>query len=268
MIPKIIHYCWFGRAPKPEIVESCIASWRRFCPGWELREWNEDNWDLERFPYAQDAYASKNWALVSDVARLDILDRFGGVYLDTDVEILRENPFEPYLRFGAVLSFETERGINTGQFFACRQGGDLCRRLLLPYSQVSYSPDTVLVNTRMNEPVIRELLPDLKWNGKTQRFGDDAFLILGYEEYGRIMKHYGMRSWCENLPDWKVSKDSRLKRFLRRPETFEKFENSALGRKLLPAYTFLSYDLLDLGPGFYLKLLYNKRIRPKLTKRD
>lgn len=78
MIPKIIHYCWFGKNSKPEIVERCIASWKKYCPDWEIKEWNEDNFDVTSIPYMKEAYEAKKWAFVSDVARLLILYQSGG----------------------------------------------------------------------------------------------------------------------------------------------------------------------------------------------
>lgn len=265
MIPKTIHYCWFGHNPKPEIIEKCIASWRKYCPDWEIIEWNEDNWDVTRFSYAQEAYDAGKWAFVSDVARLDVLCKLGGVYLDTDVEILTERPFDSYIDYCNVMCFENARGINTGQFFACEKGAELCRRFLEPYQKCHYTRETQLVNTQMNEPIIRELLPNIKWNGHSQSFAVDGkrILIMGCEEYSGLMKHYGTRSWCENLPEYSVSKDNWLKRRLRKPERFEKLESSAFGRRILPIYTFLSYDLLDLGPVFYVKLFYNNHIRAR-----
>lgn len=81
MIPETIHYCWFGRNPKPELIQKCIASWRRYCSDWEIIEWNEDNWDISRFNYAKEAYEAGKWAFVSDVARLDVLCKLGGYIL-------------------------------------------------------------------------------------------------------------------------------------------------------------------------------------------
>ena len=89
MIPKIIHYCWFGGKPMPELALKCIESWKKFLPEYELRLWNEDTFDINSVPYAQEAYAAKKYAFVSDYVRLWALEREGGVYLDTDVEVLR-----------------------------------------------------------------------------------------------------------------------------------------------------------------------------------
>lgn len=78
MIPKTIHYCWFGRGPKLALIERCIASWQKYCPDYEIIEWNEDNYDVNCIPFTRDAYADKKWAYVSDYARLDIIYNQGG----------------------------------------------------------------------------------------------------------------------------------------------------------------------------------------------
>lgn len=108
MIPKIIHYCWFGHNPKPELAEKCISSWKQFLPGYEIKEWNESNYDVNKIPYTAQAYREKKYAFVSDYARFDILYRYGGVYFDIDVEIIKpldqilKNPFAGLESPGAV----------------------------------------------------------------------------------------------------------------------------------------------------------------------
>ena len=88
-IPKIIHYCWVGGKPKPQSVLYCIESWKRCCPDYEIREWNESNYDFTKNEYMRQAYEAKKWGFVPDYARLDIIYEYGGIYLDTDVEMLR-----------------------------------------------------------------------------------------------------------------------------------------------------------------------------------
>jgi len=96
MIPKIIHYCWFGHGLKPELVERCMASWHKYMPDWEYMEWNEDNFDMSSAPiYVQQAYEAKKYAFVSDYVRLWALEKFGGLYMDVDFEVY--NSFEPLL---------------------------------------------------------------------------------------------------------------------------------------------------------------------------
>lgn len=88
-IPKTIHYCWFGRNPLPKLAIKCIESWRKFLPDYEIKEWNEDNFDVMMIPYTAEAYKNKKYAFVSDYARFWILYHYGGLYFDTDVEIIK-----------------------------------------------------------------------------------------------------------------------------------------------------------------------------------
>ena len=94
MIPKIIHYCWYGRGEKSAAIQMCIESWRKYCPDWEIKEWNEDNFDITQNRYMQEAYEAKKWAFVSDYVRLKVLYDEGGIYLDTDVELIKYEDLE------------------------------------------------------------------------------------------------------------------------------------------------------------------------------
>ena len=89
MIPKVIHYCWFGRNPLPKLAVKCIESWKKFLPDYEIKEWNEDNFDVNMIPYTKEAYEAKKYAFVSDYARFWILYNYGGLYFDTDVEVIK-----------------------------------------------------------------------------------------------------------------------------------------------------------------------------------
>lgn len=89
MIPKVIHYCWFGGKPLPKSAIKCIDSWRRYLPDYEIKRWDESNYDVNKIPYTRDAYKARKYAFVSDFARFDILYQYGGLYFDTDVEIIR-----------------------------------------------------------------------------------------------------------------------------------------------------------------------------------
>lgn len=106
MIPKIIHYCWFGRGPLPELAQKCIASWKKYLPDYEIKEWNEDNFDVNIIPYTAEAYKAKKYAFVSDYARFWILYQYGGIYFDTDVEVIR--PIDDIVERGNFMGFETE----------------------------------------------------------------------------------------------------------------------------------------------------------------
>ena len=117
-IPKIIHYCWVGGNPKPESVLYCIESWKKYCPEYEIKEWNESNYDFTQNLYMNQAYEAKKWGFVPDYARLDIVYNYGGIYLDTDVEMVRN--FDKLLENQAFMGFE-----NTGDgeyFVNCGHG--------------------------------------------------------------------------------------------------------------------------------------------------
>ena len=116
MIPKIIHYCWFGRGKKPKLAQKCIASWRRLCPDFEIREWNEDNCDYLAIPFMAEAYAAGKYAFVSDVMRLIVLEQYGGVYFDTDVELVRD--ISSLLDDDGFIGFENDSFVNSGQVMA------------------------------------------------------------------------------------------------------------------------------------------------------
>ena len=107
MIPKVIHYCWFGRNPLPDSALKCIESWKQYCPDYEIKEWNEDNFDVYSNTYIAQAYEVKKYAFVSDYARFWILNRDGGIYFDTDVELIK--PIDDILKQGPFLGCEKQR---------------------------------------------------------------------------------------------------------------------------------------------------------------
>lgn len=90
MIPRIIHYCWFGRNEKPKLAQKCITSWQKFCPDYKIIEWTEDNFNIDAYPYARFCYQNKKWAFLSDFVRLIVVAEYGGIYFDTDVELLKK----------------------------------------------------------------------------------------------------------------------------------------------------------------------------------
>ena len=111
MIPKIIHYCWFGGNPIPEKEQRCIESWKKFCPDFEIQEWNENNFDISCNSYVAEAYQARKYAFVSDFVRLWALAQYGGIYLDTDVELCQS--IEPLLSHRAFSGFEDDSHIPT-----------------------------------------------------------------------------------------------------------------------------------------------------------
>ncbi len=112
MIPKVIHCCWFGGGKKPELVQNCMASWERHLPGYEIVEWNEDNFDISANEYCRQAHEARKWAFVSDYTRLHVLYHHGGIYMDTDVEVLKS--LYPFLGHEAFSGFEQPGYIPAG----------------------------------------------------------------------------------------------------------------------------------------------------------
>lgn len=112
MIPKIIHYCWFGRGAMPPLAKKCIATWKKYLPDYHIKEWNEDNFDLSLFPFTEEAYRQKKYAFVTDVVRLYALYTEGGIYMDTDVEVLKS--LDAFLSHPAFSGFEEETKVPTG----------------------------------------------------------------------------------------------------------------------------------------------------------
>ena len=136
MIPKKIHYCWFGGAEKKELVKKCIDSWKKYCPDYEIIEWNESNYDVYKNAYIKEAYTNKKWAFVSDFARLDIIYKEGGFYLDTDVELIRS--LDPLCDKSCILGVESTGYINTGLGFGAEQGNKTIELMLREYKNTHF----------------------------------------------------------------------------------------------------------------------------------
>lgn len=142
MISKVIHYCWFGRGQMPKLALKCIESWKKYCPDYEIKEWNEDNFDLDLFPYVREAYDARKFAFVTDVVRLYALYHEGGIYMDTDVEVIK--PLDSLLTYDAVSGFESPTQIPTG-LMASRDGHPLFKELLEEYDGIHFlRPDGTL----------------------------------------------------------------------------------------------------------------------------
>lgn len=140
-IPKVIHYCWFGGNPLPKDAKRCIESWKKFCPDYQIIEWNESNFDYTDNLYAKQAMECKRWAFVSDYARLKIVYEQGGIYLNTDVELIR--PLDDLLDYEAFFGFENnrekqEREVATGLGFGAQKGNAVVKAMLEDYKNISF----------------------------------------------------------------------------------------------------------------------------------
>jgi len=151
MIPQIIHYCWFGKKPLPKLAKKCIASWRKYFPNHQIKEWNESNYDVHKIPYISQAYNAKKYAFVSDYARFDILYLYGGIYFDTDVEVIK--PFDDILENGSFMGFESMGMVATGLGMGCNAGLGIIHQILEFYATLnfinsdnSYNTNTVVTH--------------------------------------------------------------------------------------------------------------------------
>lgn len=140
MIEKKIHYCWFGGKPIPENLQNCINSWKEKMPDYDLILWNESNFNLEVCNYVKEAYKSKKWAFVTDYVRLYVVYNYGGIYLDTDVEVIKK--FDDLLKFPAFIGFEDsyrkKKEVNTGLGFGSMKGNPIIKEMLEDYHKKSF----------------------------------------------------------------------------------------------------------------------------------
>lgn len=138
-IPKIIHYCWFGRGDMPQDAVQFIEGWKKLCPQYQIKEWNEYNFDITSNRYVKEAYEAKKYAFVTDYVRLYALYNEGGIYMDTDVELLK--PLDIFLKHNAFSSFENSNLIPTG-LMAAKKGSKWIKDLLDEYDNISFiKPD-------------------------------------------------------------------------------------------------------------------------------
>ncbi len=134
MIPKIIHYCWFGGNEKPKLAKKCIESWKKFCPDYEIVEWNEQNVDVNMNAYTKMCYENKKFAFLTDYVRLLVVEKHGGIYFDTDVELLCS--FDDMLDNDAFFGFENPEYVNTGVGFGAEKGNLLVTQMLEEYTNL------------------------------------------------------------------------------------------------------------------------------------
>lgn len=175
MIPKVIHYCWFGKNEKSELINNCIDSWHRYCPDYEISEWNEDNFNINCCDYVKEAYAEKMWAFVSDYARHFILNMYGGIYLDTDVELVK--PLSSFLTNNFV-ALENKDSIATGLIMGCKKNNDYCKHMLESYGNNHF----ILSNGIMNTLTVCKRTTDY-FSKRGFKYSDELQVVDGFFIY-------------------------------------------------------------------------------------
>lgn len=204
MIPKIIHYCWFGHNPIPKLAEKCIASWRKYLPDYEIRLWNEDNFDVNMVPYTKEAYSQKKYAFVSDYARFWILYNFGGLYFDTDVEIIK--PLDEIIAQGPFMgceqdyipmpngSYEKGNGpaVNPGLGIGAEAHMDLYKEILDQYATLKFLHADGSLNEKTVVAYTSELLTS---KGLTAK--DEIQCLNGLFVYPK--EYFGPKDYLTNV---------------------------------------------------------------------
>ena len=165
-IPKIIHYCWFGNNEKPSLVKQCIQSWKHYCPDYEIIEWNETNYNVGESDFIKEAYEAKQWAFVSDYVRAYVLSEYGGIYLDTDLELLQ--PMDGFLTDNSFLGFEVNDLLATG-VIVCAKNNSIIRAMFEYYQNKHFEEN----GKRVIPPspmIITQIMKEngLKPNGRKQ----------------------------------------------------------------------------------------------------
>ena len=179
-IPKIIHYCWFGRSEKPEIVKKCIQSWKNILTDYEIIEWNEDNFDINSNKYVKEAYENKKYAFVSDYVRVKVLYNMGGIYLDTDVEVYKS--LDEFLEEESFWGFEEKNYIATSTIGA-RSGNRLIKQFLDFYEGKSYTEMAKDVETSTNVQIVTRIFKEIGFEMNGERQSIDNIGTIYPQEY-------------------------------------------------------------------------------------
>lgn len=225
VIPKVIHYCWFGRNPMPDRYKQWMESWRKYCPDYEIRQWSENNYDITKNAYMYEAYQNQKWGFVPDYARLDIIYEHGGIYLDTDVELVQS--LDDMLYQKGFAGFERETSIALGLGFGASKGLPIIKEMRDVYNNLNFVNADGSLNLTASPRYQTDFLISrgLMLNGEYQRVEDLTIypekMLSGkcpytrrirLKPYTRSIHHYDA-SWTDAA--WK-----------RRNEQFESEMNS------------------------------------------
>ena len=207
MIPKIIHYCWFGGNPKPKMAEKCIESWKKYCPDWQIIEWNEQNFDVNRNGYTKMCIEQRKFAFLSDYVRLFVVAEHGGVYFDTDVEVIRN--LDPLLENEAFFGFETPEFVASGLGFGSVAHGTAIEAMLREYDILLDGTKGVIGCPRLNTAALEKL--GLVRDGSMQTVAGAKILPIEYlnpyeSNTGRLNKTrntYSIHWYSASWMSWK-----------------------------------------------------------------
>lgn len=244
MIPKTIHYCWFGGNELPDLAKKCIKSWKKYCKGYKIIRWDESNFDISSAPlYVRQAYEAKKWAFVTDYVRLWAMVNFGGIYMDTDVEVVKS--LDPFLKHIAFSGFENEKEIPTG-IMACEKGFPLFAEFLQYYDDAEfYNPSgeiTYITNVTIMTQICIE--KGLVQNNALQEVEDftlypkDYFCPLSYSDLklrktkNTVTIHWFSGSWHTEEEKEEHRRIATIKKRYARKEKIQVFRKNLFSKLL------------------------------------
>lgn len=251
-IPKIIHYCWFGRGEKSQLVKKCMESWKTVLPDYQIKEWNEENFDLNNYVYAREAYESKKYAFVADVARLHALASEGGLYFDTDIEVIRK--LDKFLGHCAFAGFEDGVNIQTG-ILASEKGGTWVTENLKYYKDRHFIGKDGNYDMRTNVYTVTKYLVN---KGLRQ---DDS-----YQEFEDLIAIYPQEYFCP------LTVGGRKLKMTMNTHTIHHFTGSWGNDSFMKrCYKYVKYRIvLKTLPDFFIRLIVEKKdkVRSKKAKEN
>jgi mannosyltransferase OCH1-like enzyme len=185
-IPKIIHFCWFGGKPLSALGKKCLASWEKYLPEYQIMRWDENNFDVNSVPYTKESYQLKKYAFVSDYVRYKVLYDFGGIYMDTDVEVLKN--LDEFLENEAFTGFEDEQMVAPGLILGSVQGNSLIKDMVEIYQYSHFINLDNTLNLKTGPQILTELLLNRGLEKK-----DEYQIISGMSIYPK--EYFCPKSW-------------------------------------------------------------------------
>lgn len=227
MIPKVINYCWFGYGEKPNNFEKIISSWKKYCPDYQIIEWNEKNYDVNANEFIKNAYLERKFAFVSDFARLDIINKFGGIYVDVDVEFLKS--IDSIIARGPFFATEEIDRINTGLIFGAEKDDSILKSLIKIYSEMDREQAIKSLNYTNTVDIVTAFFKKkgFKFNGRRQLIDNHTIYetkTFCPQQFGEKVKrndnnayttHHYNSSWVSENK-WSLEKQYRHARISRR----------------------------------------------------
>ncbi len=214
-IPKIIHYCWFGKKTKNELITNCIESWKKYCPDYEIIEWNEENFDVDKFLYTRQAYDLNKYAFVSDVVRFEVLSIYGGIYLDTDVEL--KGSIDDFLSNEMFMGYDQRGLIASGLIFGATKGHYILNDILNYYKNNSFIMKNGRADTTTVVTIVSNILKKRGFSLDGRNFSNGGIALYSCDYFDPYDYENGEMHITKNTKaihyyaaSWKNTKDIQI----------------------------------------------------------